>query len=160
VGVEVGNQFRLAPVDAEQGRLASGQVSLNWMAAGLATGHTVRVDISSTDGRTWSRVAGGWPPPWGASSEQFQASLLPLGRWRVQDETETNVVGPVRCLSSCTTVCLYYVNDDSPDDDVYSPAWAARPTAASRRLSNGGCPKSWTNTIWSRRRHLSGYRNY
>ena len=104
-----------------RGGVASGQVDLNWMASGAATGHTVRLYVSIDDGDAWSLVASGLPASLGGiiwNSASLPSS--PLGRWRIQDEVETNVVatselpfvlhnGPV----------YYYVNDENPAGDVY-----------------------------------------
>ncbi len=128
-----------------RGGVASGPVSLNWMAAGLATGHTVRVDISVDDGATWSRVAEGLAATLGGivwNSSSLPSS--PLGRWRVQDETETNVVA----TSSLPFVLhngpvYYYVNDDSPDDDVYCSGLGS----STNRGISPTSPKRWVSEI-------------
>ncbi|MGD9780547.1 MAG: right-handed parallel beta-helix repeat-containing protein [Kiritimatiellia bacterium] len=128
-----------------RGGVASGQVDLNWMASGAATGHTVRLYVSIDDGDTWNLVAGGLPAslggiPWNSAS----LPSSPLGRWRVQDEVETNVVatselpfvlhnGPV----------LYYVNDENPDGDVYC---STNGSSAHSGLSPAS-PKRWISEI-------------
>ncbi len=104
-----------------RGGVATGQVVLSWIAAGMATGHTVRVEVSIDAGATWTRVAEGIAATMGNLT--WNSSSLPsspLALWRVQDENEPGVEaasespfvlhnGPVH----------YYVNDESSDGDVY-----------------------------------------
>ncbi len=128
-----------------RGGVASGQMALNWMAAGLATGHTVRVEVSIDDGATWILVGAGIPAniggvSWNSANQPPSA----LGLWRVEDEVEAGVDatselnfvlhnGPV----------AYYVNDEFPDGDVYCSAVGSSTNAG----VSPGAPKRWISEI-------------
>ncbi len=130
-----------------RGGVASGQVALNWAVSGVATGHTVRLEVSIDDGATWNLVAEGLAATlegilWNSAS----LPSSPLGRWRVSDEVETNVVatseevfvihnGPV----------YYYVNDEYSDGDVYCEGGAIGDSSNSGLLPNA--PKRWVSEI-------------
>ncbi|NCD23099.1 MAG: hypothetical protein EOL90_09190, partial [Spartobacteria bacterium] len=129
-----------------RGGVASGQVALNWTAAGAVTGHTVRLEVSLDAGATWPiLVAAGIPANlggvvWNSSGQPSS----PLARWRVTDETdplvqaesELNFVlknGPV----------YYYVNDESTTGDVYTEAVGSSTNSGAAPTS----PKRWISEI-------------
>lgn len=128
-----------------RGGVASGQVALNWKAAGAATGHTVRVEASIDDGQTWFRIAEGQAASSGGILWNSSSQRSPLARWRVQDEQETNVAatselnfvlhnGPIH----------YYVNDDGPlTNDVYCSAMGNSTNTGALPSS----PKRWVSEI-------------
>lgn len=129
-----------------RGGVATGQVVLSWLAAGMATGHTVRLEVSVDAGATWTRVAEGVAATMGNLT--WNSSSLPsspLALWRVQDENEPGVEaaseipfvlhnGPVH----------YYVNDESSDGDVY--CGGALGHAANSGISSDS-PKRWISEI-------------
>ena len=129
-----------------RGGVATGQVVLSWIAAGMATGHTVRLEVSIDAGATWTRVAEGVSATLGGlfwNSASLPSS--PLALWRVQDEDESGVEaaselpfvnhnGPVH----------YYVNDESSDGDVYCGGALGNATNTGA-LSDS--PKRWISEI-------------
>ena len=129
-----------------RGGVASGQVALNWMAAGLATGHTVRVEISIDDGASWLLVGAGIPANiggvyWNSANQPSSA----LGLWRVLDEEESGV----EATSEFNFVLhnepvFYYVNDEFRDGDVYCSA--AGSSANAGVATNA--PKRWISEIF------------
>ena len=106
------------------GGVVTGPVALNWLATGMATGHTVRVDVSNDDGETWQLVVpsvsatlGG--VKWNSSS----LASSPLGRWKVTDLDEPMVKAiSARPFVIHHSAITYYVNDDNADGDVYCTA--------------------------------------
>lgn len=103
------------------GGVVTGPVALNWLATGMATGHTVRVEVSNDDGETWhlvvpsvSATLGG--VKWNSSS----LASSPLGRWKVTDLDEPMVTAiSARPFVIHHSAITYYVNDDHADGDVY-----------------------------------------
>lgn len=105
-----------------RGGVAAGQVELNWKASGLATGHTVRLEVSLDNGITWSRVTEGISATLGGLTWSSLGSS-PLALWRLQDEVETNVWAvSERNFVLHNGPIHYYVNDVSTNGDVYCSA--------------------------------------
>lgn len=128
-----------------RGGVASGQVALNWMASGLATGHTVRLEYSVDDGATWNLVAEGVSASLGGitwNSSSIPSS--PLGRWRILDEMEAGV----EAASEFSFVLhngpvLYYVNDDFTTGDMYCNGAGSSTNAG----ISPDAPKRWISEI-------------
>ncbi|MGB4046912.1 MAG: right-handed parallel beta-helix repeat-containing protein [Kiritimatiellia bacterium] len=106
------------------GGVVTGQVMLTWRAAGLATNHTVRLDVSPDNGDTWVRVADGLPATLGGVAwNSLSMAPTPVALWRVQDEVEEDI----EAISAVNFVVhngpiAYYVNDESTDGDIYCSA--------------------------------------
>ena len=104
-----------------RGGVASGQVALNWRAAGRATGHTVRVSMSIDNGSNWTAIASGLAAKLGGVLwNSYSLSSSPVARWKVESEQQTNLMA----VSELPFVLhnepiRYYVNDDSADGDVW-----------------------------------------
>ena len=132
-------------VSLNRGGVASGQVVLNWKASGMATGHTVRLEVSIDNGATWTRVADGIAASLGGVVwNSLSLPSSPLALWRAQDEVETNITatselnfvlhnGPV----------YYYVNDDFTNGDVYCTAIGV----SSNTGASPGSPKRWVSEV-------------
>ncbi len=128
-----------------RGGVVSGQVELSWTPAGLATGHTVRLEISIDDGDSWFLVAEGVEAALGGVS--WNSSVLPpspLARWRVVDEDESGVSatselpfvlhnGPIS----------YFVNDEFLTGDIYCSAIGS----SSNTGVSASAPKRWVSEI-------------
>lgn len=126
-----------------RGGVASGPVQLNWKAAGVATGHTVRLDVSIDGGSNWTRIASGLPAGLGEVVwNSLSTPSSPLARWRVQDEQQAGV----QAVSELDFVLHngpihYYVNDDLLEGDVYCSAAGSSgntglsPAAPKRRVA-------------------------
>jgi hypothetical protein len=104
-----------------RGGVAYGQVALNWKASGLATGHTVRIEVSIDNGSNWTVVAEGVDARLGGLTwNSMSLPSSPLALWRVQDEQDAGVTA-----TSALNFVLhngpvyYYVNDEFPDGDIY-----------------------------------------
>ena len=141
-----GTNSALYLLTLNRGGVASGQVALNWQAAGQATGHTVRLDVSVDNGATWNRIATGVPASQGGiiwSSLGLPSS--PLALWSVQDEQETNVIA----VSELNFVLhngpiYYYVNDEFSAGDIY--CGGALGSSTNTGISPGS-PKRWVSEI-------------
>ena len=103
------------------GGVAYGQVALNWKASGLATGHTVRIEVSIDNGSNWTVVAEGVDARLGGLTwNSLSLPSSPLALWRVQDEQDAGVAA-----TSALNFVLhngpvtYYVNDEFTDGDMY-----------------------------------------
>ena len=128
-----------------RGGVASNAVALNWKASGASTGHTVRLEASLDDGRSWFRIVNGIAASSGGIvwNSSGQASS-PLARWRVMDEVQTNVIG-----SSELNFVLhngpihYYVNDDFRSNDIYCSAVGSSTNTGVATNS----PKRWVSEI-------------
>ena len=128
-----------------QGGVASGQVALNWKATGLATGHTVRLEVSIDDGATWTLVAAGVPAVLGGVTwNSLSLPSSPLALWRVLDEEEPGVeAASEQNFVLHNGSVAYYVNDGSTVGDIYC--------AAAGHSTNTGAsadsPKRWISEI-------------
>ena len=141
-----GTNSALYLLSLNRGGVASGQVALNWMAAGMATGHTVRLEVSIDAGTTWTLVKDGVAASLGGVTWNSQSlPSSPLALWRVLDEVEPGVGatseqffvlhnGPVH----------YYVNDDSSADDVYCGGALGNSTNSGAAADS---PKRWISEI-------------
>ena len=132
-----------------RGGVASGQVALNWVASGDATGHTVRVSVSLDDGESWASIASGLSASSGgfilSSSHLRPVATSPVARWKVESEENEEIFA----LSELSFVLhngpiAYYVNDETFDaGDVYC-------TAAGNSTNSGispDSPKRWISEI-------------
>ncbi len=129
-----------------RGGVASGQVALNWQAAGQATGHTVRLFVSIDNGAAWTLISEGVKASLGGliwNSTALPSS--PLALWRVQDEQETNVVATSeRNFVLHNGPIYYYVNDEFPDGDIY--CGGALGSSTNSGVASGS-PKRWVSEI-------------
>lgn len=128
-----------------RGGVASGQVALNWTAAGLATGHTVRLEVSVDNGTTWSRVADGIPASMGGVVwNSLSLPSSPLALWRVQDEDEEGVEAvSERNFVLHNGPISYYVNDLFTDGLVY----CTQPGSSANTGVSPNSPKRWVSEI-------------
>ncbi|MDR0993424.1 MAG: right-handed parallel beta-helix repeat-containing protein [Verrucomicrobiota bacterium] len=129
-----------------RGGVASGQIQLNWLAIGMAKEHTVRVEISTDDGRTWSVVETNVP----ASLEGFEWNSTrlpvssPVSRWRITDEIEPSIVAmSEQPFVLHNAAILYYVNDDETAHDMYCFA----PGSSANDGLSPSTPKRWISEI-------------
>ncbi|HPJ57698.1 MAG TPA: hypothetical protein PLK81_08660, partial [Kiritimatiellia bacterium] len=129
------------------GGVASGQVALYWMASGAATGHTVRLSVSTDDGASWTVVAGGLPAGLGGIdwySPNLPVASSPFCRWRVESEQEAGVEAvSAQPFVLHNAPIAYYVNDDSTTGDAYCSA----PGASTNTGTSAASPKRWIKEI-------------
>ncbi len=129
------------------GGVASGQVALNWMASGAATGHTVRLSVSTDDGESWTVVAEGLPAGLGGIdwySPNLPVASSPFCRWRVESEQEAEVEAvSAQPFVLHNAPIAYYVNDDSTTGDAYCSA----PGASTNTGTSAASPKRWIKEI-------------
>ena len=132
-----------------RGGVASGQVALNWVASGDATGHTVRVSVSVDDGESWINIASGLPALLGGviwnSPSLKPVAASPIARWKVESEGGEEVGAfSERSFVLHNGPIAYYVNDEAHDPgDVYC-------TAAGSSTNTGispDSPKRWVAEI-------------
>jgi Right handed beta helix region/Periplasmic copper-binding protein (NosD) len=129
-----------------RGGVASGQVKLNWRAAGASTGHTVRIQVSINDGADWSTVAEGVSAALGGIS-WFSESLpaSPLALWRVVDEDDSGVSATSELNFVLHNGSVhYYVNDEFTDGDVYCDAAIGD---SGNTGASPDSPKRWVSEI-------------
>jgi len=114
----------LVAVSINDGGRAESLKELKWVAQGLVTGHTVRLEYSSDDGMTWTPITTNLAASlerfvW--DSRLFVSSIL--GYWRISSEQEPSVVDAVDKRFALRNSGLnFYVNDNSPIGDIYSSA--------------------------------------
>ncbi|MGD9874708.1 MAG: right-handed parallel beta-helix repeat-containing protein [Kiritimatiellia bacterium] len=108
-------------VTLNDGGSINGPVTLYWLAMGIATDDTVRLDYSFDAGFTWTNIVTGLNPHqdgyyW--NPEGFESS--PNAFWRVVSETDTN------CMDAVDTnflvrvgTAIFYLNDTNTTGDVY-----------------------------------------
>ncbi len=128
-----------------RGGVASGQVALNWRAAGRATGHTVRVSMSTNNAASWTAIASGLPAKLGGLLwNSYSLPSSPVSRWKVESEQDGGLV----TVSEMPFVLhnepiRYYVNDDSGDGDV----WCTTVGASGHTGLSPSSPKRWAKEI-------------
>lgn len=118
------NGFLLA-LTLNSGGTVRGTNTFYWTAGGPVTGHTVWVQFSRDGGATWSNVASV-----AASAGSFTLNTAtigtgtePLSRWRVQSQTDTNILGATESTFVINNGPLtFYVNDASTNGNVYTTA--------------------------------------
>jgi hypothetical protein len=98
--------------------------AVTWMASGLATGHTVRLEVSVDGGLTWTNVATNLQAQAGSfawNTTNYPSS--PAALLRVSSEQEPGVVSTsVDYFAIRNTPLVFYVNDASVTGDVYTSA--------------------------------------
>ncbi|MCO6401215.1 MAG: right-handed parallel beta-helix repeat-containing protein [Verrucomicrobia bacterium] len=114
---------RLTALTYNDGGLASGtNVTLRWLSGGPVTNHLLRVDISYDNGLSWSGSV--FNIPAGNTLAQWDSTSwlsLPNIRWRVQSQSDTNIVDANdRWFQIRNSNLVYYVNDASTNGDVYT----------------------------------------
>ena len=128
-----------------RGGVASGLVSLNWLATGVATGGQFNVEFSADDGATWQTVAGGIPAALGGIKWNSAAvAATPVGRWRLTDAAS----GAVQATSEAAFVLhngsiAYFVNDSFTEGDEFCTAAGA----SSNTGRSPDSPKRWLSEI-------------
>jgi len=128
-----------------RGGVASGQVALNWRAAGRATGHTVRVSMSTDGGASWTPIASGLPAKLGGILwNSYSLNSSPVSRWKVESEQQAGLMA----VSELPFVLhnepiRYYVNDDSGEGDVWCTAVGSSGHTGLSPVS----PKRWAQEI-------------
>ena len=118
------NGFLLA-LTLNSGGTVRGTNTFYWTAGGPVTGHTVWVQFSTDGGVTWSNVASV-----AASAGSFTLNTAsigtgtePLARWRVQSQTDTNILGATESNFIINNGPLtFYVNNASTNGNVYTTA--------------------------------------
>lgn len=125
-----------------RGGAVSGQVDLNWKAMGLATGHAVRVSVSTDYGSHWSTVADSVPAALGGLTwNSMSVPSTPLALWRVESLTEPgiSVTSELPFVIRNGSV-LFYVNDSDTNTlhDIYCTAPGSTANTGASPLS----PKS------------------
>lgn len=118
------NGFLLA-LTLNSGGTVRGTNTFYWTAGGPVTGHTVWVQFSRDGGATWSNVASV-----AASAGSFTINTAtigtgtePVARWRVQSQTDTNILGATESTFIINNGPLtFYVNDASTNGNVYTTA--------------------------------------
>lgn len=133
---------RLTAVSLNDGGRVEGAKILYWIAAGAATGQTVRVQFSSDAGSSWTTLETGIPANTG--SYVWDSRLVPStirGMWRVVTESGAIVTGIVQELFAVRNEPLnFYVNDSSTNGDVYT-------TAIGNSANSGATPSSPKDSI-------------
>lgn len=114
----------LTLISLNDGGRAEGEVDLTWVAGGIVTSHTIKVDYSANGGATWTSVAtavsvaqGGyhWTSTW------FQSS--PIGSIRLSSLDQFWIVATNSVYFALRNTNLnYYVNDTNLEGDVYCTA--------------------------------------
>lgn len=114
----------LRVVSFDDGGTVQGTQPLYWLAHGMASNATVRLEYSSDDGNTWSNIAAGVAVDaqgytWDTTS--FESS--PAARWRVVYEADETVYSATESTFFMRNEPFtFYVNDGSMDDVVYTTA--------------------------------------
>jgi len=113
----------LTTVSLHDGGSVSGLVVLTWMASGVATGHTVRIEFSNDGGLTFSSLVAGVSAALGSynwTSAPYGDTAL--GLWRIASENDTNVFDVTDSFFYLRNSgsLKYYVNDSSTNGDVYT----------------------------------------
>lgn len=130
-----------------RGGVASGQVALNWVASGLATGHTVRLSVSADNGINWTVVASNLSASLGGvmwNSPSLTPNTSPLALWRAESEQEAVSATSELNFVLHNSPIAYYVNDDVYDStDVYCTAVGMSTNTGISRDS----PKRWISEI-------------
>ncbi|HMP74713.1 MAG TPA: right-handed parallel beta-helix repeat-containing protein [Kiritimatiellia bacterium] len=114
---------RFTAIALNDGGLAIGtNVLLTWLAGGAATSHLVRVDISYDDAFAWIGLASNIPAAQGQVSWNTTAWLTqPFVRWRVQSQSNSNIVDVNdRWFQIHNSNRVYYVNDGNLTGDVHT----------------------------------------
>ena len=125
--------------------VASGLVSLNWLATGVATGRLFNVEFSADDGATWQTVAGGIPAALGGIKWNSAAvAATPVGRWRLTDSQSDAVQASSEAAFVLHNGSIaYFVNDSSTDGDEYCTA----PGSSANTGRSAASPKRWLSEI-------------
>lgn len=105
------------------GRAEGVQWPLYWVARGVATGHTVRLEYAGTTANVWTVIATGLPARvvspvfWDTT---IQTSSM-MGIWRVVSEVTNAIVSSTaRRFAVRNQALSFYVNDGNAVGDVYS----------------------------------------
>jgi len=116
---------RLTVVSLNDGGQASGtNVALYWVASGVATGHSITIEVSSDAGATWFLVTNNLSATaglfyWNATN----APSTPLSLWRISSQADTNVLDQSdRPFAIRNQPITFYVNDTNLAGDVYCVA--------------------------------------
>ncbi|MBP7828581.1 MAG: right-handed parallel beta-helix repeat-containing protein [Kiritimatiellae bacterium] len=132
----------LTVISLNDGGRAEGVIPLFWLARGVATGHTVRLDYSADAGASWSLIASNVPAASGVyvwDSQSYTSSIR--GVWRVWSEQDLSAWDQTAALFALRNERLnFYVNDPVTNGDVYT---AARGSA----LNTGTLPSSPLNAV-------------
>lgn len=111
-------------ITANDGGRLEGATNLNWVAGGIATGHTVSIDYSSDWGQNWQSVTSGISASVGGyewNSSGFTSSIH--GVWRITSEQDGLIADVTDSPFALRNTPLYfYVNDTDPatlPNDVY-----------------------------------------
>jgi hypothetical protein len=115
---------RLAVARLNDGGRAEGeQVPLSWVAYGAATGHTVRVEVSTNNGASWSLVQSNVQATAETLFWNSQTAASWLGRWRVTSEQAPGISSTNAAMFAVRNQALsLYVNDTSVSNDVFTVA--------------------------------------
>lgn len=114
---------RLTAISLNDGGIASGtNYVLSWLASGPVTNHQLRVEISYDNGLSWSGAV--FNIPGSTSTTHWDTTgwlSLPNIRWRVQSQSDTNIVDANDSWFQIrNTNIAYYVNDASTNGDIYT----------------------------------------
>lgn len=116
---------RLAVARLNDGGRAEGPlVPLTWVAAGMATGHTLRLEVSLNDGFSWSLVQSNIPAQAELLYWDSDTHAAWFARWRIISEQEPGVVSSNAIRFAVRNAGLpLYLNDGSILGDVYTTGW-------------------------------------
>jgi len=109
-----------------QGGVVSGTHTLRWLPRGGATngGQLVYIQLSTNSGGSWQNIGSGVDSSSGVYEWNTTTnSTLATARWRVQSQSQASwFTTSEQDFVIHNTNILYYVNDGSTNDDVYSSA--------------------------------------
>lgn len=129
---------RFATITLNDGGTVRGTNVLRWIAYGLATGHTVRLEFSGNGGITWTTIVSGISASSGVYTNWDTTLHEPtiLGVWRIVSEVDTNLFATSSIPFSINNGPVsFYVNDTNTAGDVYC-------SAPGSVLNDGSSPSS------------------
>jgi len=119
-----------SPVDADYllvrlndgGSVSGTNVILSWVARGLATGHTAKVEVSLDGGSSWIVLASNVPPTTTSISWNTTGLVSTVvGSWRVSSELQPTINATAgQFFAVRNGPILFYVNDNSRTGDVFA----------------------------------------
>lgn len=133
------NPWLQALTFADGGTLNVPGDSVYWNFGNMPSGATVRIELSTDSGATWSTVQSGLAATSGVyvwANTNFLSSRF--ARWRVVYESNTNVFSAItNDIVFRNGPFVYYLNDNSTDGDVFTTA----PGSDANLGTSPGAPK-------------------
>ncbi|HIE11712.1 MAG TPA: hypothetical protein EYP62_08865, partial [Kiritimatiellae bacterium] len=126
-----------------RGGWLSGTGRLHWIAGGAATGHVVRVEVSTDGGETWSTVTSAVAATVEVLTwDTTVTNDSPAGLWRVTSTNDATLSVTNTAFFAVRNAALQiFVNDTSTDGDTYCSA----PGAATNWIATQGRP---LDSLW------------